>query len=69
MASTATIFAPYSSFSRSPAAMVPADPVADGNAVLQADTIAYVTAAEEALQSLETSIPVAGPDEGLDCYG
>ena len=31
-ASTATIRAPYCSFSRSPAAMVPAEPVADVNA-------------------------------------
>ena len=31
-ASTATIFVPYSSFRRSPAAIVPADPVADVNA-------------------------------------
>ena len=31
-ASTATILVPYSSFSRSPAAIVPAEPVADMNA-------------------------------------
>ncbi len=36
---------------------------------IETETLQHVdTAAEEALQSLETSIPVAGPGEVLDCY-